>query len=176
MAFAIAQSKKRHEFALEKNKCKSIDMLKIKFVPTAAWHTTDKNGEELLIFCTSYTSISDAPAMDPMIAINVKMELNVYIKSVKLSKMKVYSLPAFIDLTSTVYSIVDAVQKISSYSASSLTAKAKVDDRFYLVLTLVLSLLEPFADKAEKLRNVIWFICEQLNLTFKIKLHTLHSL
>ena len=138
MAFAIAQSKQEHEFALEKNKCESIDMLKSKFVPTAPCHTQDKN-KELVIFCTSYTSISDAPAMDPVIVINVKMELNVYTKSVKLSKIKVYSLPAFIDSASTVYSIVDAVQKVSSCSASSSTAKSKVDECFHLVLMLVLS-------------------------------------
>ena len=80
-------------------------MLKSKFVPTAPWHTTDKNGE-LLIFCTSYTSFIDASAMDPVIVINGKMELNVYIKSVKLNKIKDYQkyylLPAFIDSTSIV--------------------------------------------------------------------------
>ena len=94
-------------------------MLKIKFVPIAPWHTTDKN-EELLIFCTTYTSINDVPAMDTVIVINGKMELNVYIKSVNLNKIKdYYPLPAFIDSTSIVYSIVDAVQKVSSYCASS---------------------------------------------------------
>ena len=41
MAYAIAESKKEHEFALEKNKCESIDMLKSKFAPTAAWLTKD---------------------------------------------------------------------------------------------------------------------------------------
>ena len=149
-------------------------MLKSKFVPTAPWHTTYKNGE-LLIFCTSYTSVSDAPAMNSVTVINVKIELNVYIKLVKLSKIKVYSLPAFINSTSTVNSIVDAVQKVSSCSASS-TAKTLVDNRFYLVLMLVLTLLEPFVDKAEKFGNVIWFICEQLKLILKNKLHTPHSL
>ena len=57
-------------------------MLKSKFVPTVPRHTTDHNGEQLS-FRTSCTSISDAPAMDPVIVINGKMELNVYIKSVK---------------------------------------------------------------------------------------------
>ena len=74
------------------------------------------------------------------------MELNVYIKSVKLNKIKDYPLPAFIDFTSTVYSIVDAIQKASSCSSSSSTAKTKVDDHFSLILMLILSLLEPFID------------------------------
>ena len=54
----------------------------------------------------------------PVIVMNGKMELNVHIKSVKLNKIKNYPLP-FIDSTSTVYSIVDAVQKVSSCNASS---------------------------------------------------------
>ena len=68
MAFALAQSKKEHEFALEKNKCESIDKLKSKFVPIAPWHNRNKN-VELLISCTSCTSISDAPAINPVIII-----------------------------------------------------------------------------------------------------------
>ena len=82
-------------------------MIKSKFVPTASSHTANKN-EVLLIFCTSYTSFSDAPATDTMIVINDKMELNVYAKSAKLNKIKDYPLPAFIDSTSAIYSIVDA--------------------------------------------------------------------
>ena len=64
--------------------------------------------------------------MDPVIVVKGKMKLNVYIKSVKLNKIKDYPLPAFTDSTSTVYSIVDAVQKVSSCSAFSSTAKTKV--------------------------------------------------
>ena len=69
--------------------------------------------------------------MDPVIVINGKMELNVYIKSVKSNKIKDYTLPAIIYSTSTVYSIVDAVQRVSSSSAFFSTAKTKVDDRFF---------------------------------------------
>ena len=102
--------------------------------------------------------------MDLVIVINGKIELNAYIKSGKLNKIKDYPLPAFIDSTSTVYSIVDAVQKVSSYSASSSMIKTKVDDHFSLVLMLILSLLEPFVNKADKFGNVTWFVCEQLKL------------
>ena len=57
-------------------------MLKSKSLSTVSLHITN-HSVELLSFRTSCTSISDAPAMDPVIVINGKTKLNVYIKSVK---------------------------------------------------------------------------------------------
>ena len=55
-------------------------------------------------------------------------------------------------------------------------AKTKVYNHFSLVLMLVLLLLEPSVDKAEKFGNVICFISEQFKLILNNKQQTWSSI
>jgi len=65
---------------------------------TAPWHVVNED-EVLINFCTNYTQRSCAPVMDPVVTINEEMQLNVFIKLVRLNKIGDHQLPASISST-----------------------------------------------------------------------------
>ena len=101
-----------------------------------------------------------APVMDVSVVVDKELFLNVYMKSVKLTKVGEHVLPVTVSSLRTIDSILDAVQQIYL----QVKPNSAVNGKFQTVLKLIISLLEPFKNEVENYCNTISFICEQLAL------------
>ena len=98
--------------------------------------------------------------MDVSVVVDKELFLNVYMKSVKLTKVGEHVLPVTVSSLRTIDSILDAVQQIYL----QVKPNSAVNGKFQAVLKLIISLLKPFKNEVENYCNTISFICEQLAL------------
>ena len=158
LAAATAQSIKDYNDMLKKDSFDSLSQLKSKILPSSKWHVISEEDFLTLFFIKYEKDI--APVMDVSVVVDKELFLNVYIKSVKLTKVGEHVLPVTVSSLRTIDSILDAVQQIYL----QVKPNSAVNGKFQAVLKLIISLLEPFKNEVENYCNTISFICEQLAL------------
>ena len=92
---------------LKKDSFDSLSQFKSKILPSSKWHVVSEENFLTSFFIKYEKDV--APVMDVSVVVDKELFLNVYIKSVKLTKVGEHILPLTVSSLHTIDSILDAV-------------------------------------------------------------------
>ena len=155
---ALIKSKEEFKNRQTANACATMKDAQEKFKAKHPWNTI-KQEDSFHIFTVSNEN-GIGPNIQNAISIDNDLMLNIYMNSVKLSKLHHFTFPLDVYHIDVVYEVCDALERMNMLPNSN-TASL---DSLQVRMQLILSLLLPMKSASFKYHAVIWFIFEQIRL------------
>ena len=156
---AIEKSAKEFEEQMAKDRFSSLIELSEKLKIEPPWKVVELSNK--LNICYIEDSASTGPHIKAALCIREDMLLDVFIQSVKLTRLGKLQLPVKINTLSQIYEICETTCSLKSF------ASTKVKKTSDLTLQLVFTLLTNLINNSEKNTALLLFITEQLQLMNK---------
>lgn len=170
LAQALQASMSEYNEQCERDSCGSLDELTSKLSLDAKWTITIRE-QNLLISRIGHAE-SECPQIECAVTVDTSLMVNVFLRKIKLSKLKNRPLPFKLDGVSTLNTVLEDLSKHadligSSHGSTSEDNDESSDGQFILGLELVLTILLALKSSTNKFANVLWFMCEQIQRMIK---------
>ena len=159
IAKAFEQSTKEFQEQQAKDNCTSLIDVVEKLQIDHPWHLIKHSGGIKICYIENLSN--SCPQVKAALCLNEDMLLNVFVQSVKLSKIGSLLFPMQITKLSQIYQTCETVCSLKSFTATS--EKRSFD----LTLQLIISLLISLKPECEKFESVLSFVIDQLQLMTK---------
>ena len=159
IAKAFEQSTKEFQEQQAKDNCTSLIDVVEKLQIDHPWHLIKHSGGIKICYIENLSN--SCPQVKTALCLNEDMLLNVFVQSVKLSKIGSLLFPMQITKLSQIYQTCETVCSLKSFTATS--EKRSFD----LTLQLIISLLISLKPECEKFETVLSFVIDQLQLMTK---------